>query len=141
MIFYKGELVSERRFFNDRLAMFLMRYREPTRYGKWHDQAISQRAPDGASQSLADAVHHLMEDATADELGTARPVRPPIVLQRTIHEQEWADERRPREKPIKGGRSVRFVRFRAAPGEKFTPPVTLLPASANRCLESGPGAV
>ena len=32
--FYKGELVGEHRRYNDRLAMFLMQYRDPLRYGK-----------------------------------------------------------------------------------------------------------
>ena len=97
-VFYKGKLVGERRYFNDRLTMFLLRYREPERYGKWLDQAIGQRAPDGAAQSLTEAVHHLMEDATADDIGVARPIRAPLALQRTIDEQQWALESGPRKR-------------------------------------------
>lgn len=32
--YYKGELVGEHRRYNDRMAMFLLRYRDPLRYGK-----------------------------------------------------------------------------------------------------------
>ncbi len=35
--YYKGELVGEHRRYNDRLAMFLMRYRDPLKYGKHLD--------------------------------------------------------------------------------------------------------
>lgn len=36
--FYKGEQVGEHRRHNDRLAMFLMRYRDPLRYGQHLDR-------------------------------------------------------------------------------------------------------
>ena len=102
-IFYKGEQVGERRHFNDRLAMFLLRYREPARYGKWLDQVISQRAPDGAAQSLDQALHHMMEDAAADEIGVARPLRAPLALQRTIDQRQWSAETRARTDRNGGG--------------------------------------
>lgn len=102
-VFYQGELVGERRFYDERLTMFLLRYREPARYGKWLDGVISQRSPDGAAQSLTEAVHHMMEDAAADEVGVARPIRPPLALQRTIDEKQWAAEKRPRKRSNIGG--------------------------------------
>src|SRR5690606_20298426 len=36
--FYRGEQIGEKRYYNDRLAMFLLRYRDPLRYGKWLDR-------------------------------------------------------------------------------------------------------
>jgi hypothetical protein len=36
-IFYKGEQIGERRHYNDRLTMFLLRSRNPETYGKWKD--------------------------------------------------------------------------------------------------------
>jgi hypothetical protein len=35
--YYKGELIGEHRRYDERLAMFLMRYRDPLRYGKFLD--------------------------------------------------------------------------------------------------------
>lgn len=40
-IFYKGEQVGERRRYDNRLGMFLLRARAPERYGKWRDQIQS----------------------------------------------------------------------------------------------------
>lgn len=42
-IFHKGEQVGEWRYFDERLAMFLLRARRPERYGKWLDRML---APD-----------------------------------------------------------------------------------------------
>lgn len=102
-VYYQGELVGERRYYDERLTMFLLRYREPARYGKWLDDVISQRSPDGAAESLTEAVHHMMEDAAADEIGVARPVRATLALQRTIYEKQWAAETRPRKRRDIGG--------------------------------------
>jgi hypothetical protein len=38
-IFYKGEQVGEYREYDERLAMFVLRYRRPQKYGGWIDQA------------------------------------------------------------------------------------------------------
>ncbi|QNN64813.1 hypothetical protein H9L12_11290 [Sphingomonas rhizophila] len=62
-IFYQGEQVGERRIFNDRLAMFLMRYRDPTRYGHWMDDMEARRHPDGAGIVLAHALNSVMDAA------------------------------------------------------------------------------
>ena len=37
-IFYKGEQVGEWRHHDEKLAMFLLRYRRPQRFGPWHDR-------------------------------------------------------------------------------------------------------
>ena len=102
-VFYKGEVVGERRYFDERLSMFLLRYREPARYGKWHDQAIHQRGPDTEADLLTQAVHNMMLDATADDLGMHRSPHPPLVLHRTIDETQWATERAARQTPNRGG--------------------------------------
>lgn len=46
-IFHGGEQVGERRHFDERLTMFLLRYRDPARYGKWQDGMVAQRHPEG----------------------------------------------------------------------------------------------
>ena len=103
-VFYKGEVVGERRYYDNRLAMFLLRYHDPARYGKWLDSAIHQRGADTESVNLTDAMHNMMEDATADDLGTHRPLHVPVVLKRTIDEAEWAAEKRRavRKRPASG---------------------------------------
>lgn len=37
-IFYKGEQVGEWRHFDERMTMWLLRYRHPRKYGAWRDQ-------------------------------------------------------------------------------------------------------
>jgi hypothetical protein len=46
-IFHKGEQVGERRHFDERLTMFMLRYRDPVRYGKWMDRRDARRVEDG----------------------------------------------------------------------------------------------
>ena len=101
-VFYKGEVVGERRYYDNRLAMFLLRYHDPSRYGKWLDGAIHQRGPDTEADLLTQAVHNMMLDATADELGVPRILRAPVTLNRTIDERQWATERAARKTPRYG---------------------------------------
>ena len=42
-VFYKGEKIGERREYDERLTMFLLRNRRPQRYGKWIERML---APD-----------------------------------------------------------------------------------------------
>jgi hypothetical protein len=46
-IFHNGEQVGERRHFDERLTMFLLRYRDPVRYGRWHDRCDARQHGDG----------------------------------------------------------------------------------------------
>jgi hypothetical protein len=51
-IFYKGEQVGERRRYDNRLAMFILRSRMPDRYGKWYEGLQQYRDDlDGAARS------------------------------------------------------------------------------------------
>lgn len=56
-VFYKGEQVGEWRRFDERLTMFMLRYRDPTRYGAWLDAMEARRHPDGAGIVLAHALN------------------------------------------------------------------------------------
>ena len=82
-VFYKGELIGERRYFDERLTMFILRYRDPVRYGRWRDQVRADLPPDGAAQHLHDLIERVGEDARGDAQGLPRlhklPV-PPQVL-------------------------------------------------------------
>lgn len=75
-IFYRGQKVGERRVFNERLTMFLLRAHAPERYGAWRDHAVQTREhPDGLAVLFKQAVRAVAEDAVADEAGRPRPVR------------------------------------------------------------------
>lgn len=52
-IFYKGEQVGEWRHFDERLTMFLLRYRDPVRFGPWLDRLDASQPPDGPALRLA----------------------------------------------------------------------------------------
>ncbi|HEU4821176.1 MAG TPA: hypothetical protein VFS87_08475 [Qipengyuania sp.] len=52
-IFHGGEQVGERRHFDERLTMFLLRYRDPTRYGKWLDTTETSQHSEGPVMTLA----------------------------------------------------------------------------------------
>jgi hypothetical protein len=56
--YYKGELVGEHRRFDERLTMWLLRYRDPATYGAWRDRVSWERHPDGPALTL---VRRLMQ--------------------------------------------------------------------------------
>ncbi|HEX8554890.1 MAG TPA: hypothetical protein VF695_09300 [Sphingomonas sp.] len=84
-IFYKGEQVGERRHYDERLAMFILRARDPSRYGKWRDSMqVHRQHPDGAARVLGHALRALREDTRADEQGRPRPIRAPLKMERLL---------------------------------------------------------
>ncbi|MEO5611496.1 MAG: hypothetical protein ABIT68_01840 [Sphingomicrobium sp.] len=52
-VFYKGEQVGEWREYDERLAMFLLRYRRPARFGAHLDHPPAPIAPDDAEDDAA----------------------------------------------------------------------------------------
>lgn len=60
--FFKGEQVGEHRRYDNRLAMFLLRYRDPLRYAATLDQMVYTGDVEGAAIRLAKA-----KDRAADE--------------------------------------------------------------------------
>lgn len=61
-VFYQGEMVGERRHFDERLTMFLLRYRQPARYGAWIDRAESvEQAPDAPMLFLRRMLNRLTD--------------------------------------------------------------------------------
>jgi len=78
-VFFQGEQIGERRYFDERLTMFLLRYRDPVRYGAWLDRTEARRHPDGAALGLALAVDRIPDDAL--EAGAdGGPPRKPLEL-------------------------------------------------------------
>jgi len=78
-VFYKGEQIGERLYYDERLTQFLLRYRDPVRYGAWRDSYEARRHPDGAAIILANALNILMDAGhgvppPADRDGVERPL-------------------------------------------------------------------
>lgn len=102
-VFYKGELIGERRYYDERLTMFLLRYRDPQRYGAWLDRTISHRWRDHEAQALGAHLDRLEEEAIADELGQPRPDRPyPPSGTRLVSELEWLEAKLPKSRKPRG---------------------------------------
>lgn len=62
-IFYQGQQIGERRHYDEKLTMFLLRYRDPVRYGAWNDGYEARRHPDGAGIMLAHALNSVLDAA------------------------------------------------------------------------------
>lgn len=78
-VFYRGEQIGERRTYDARLGMFILRARAPERYGKWRDNVQANRQhPDGAALIFHHALAALNEDNVADAAGKPRPRRAPL---------------------------------------------------------------
>ncbi len=98
-VFYQGDQIGERTYYDERLTMFMLRYRDPVRYGAWLDGMEHQRHPDGAAITLSRAVDAMAEDAWADAHGTPRNQRaaintqPHVLTQKEIGEA-WTEKRR-----------------------------------------------
>lgn len=45
-VFYRGEQVGEWREYDERLTMFLLRYRRPQRFGGWIDRMLAPEPPE-----------------------------------------------------------------------------------------------
>lgn len=73
-VFFQGEQIGERRYFDERLTRFILTRRDPVRYGPWIDRVEeARRHPDGAARQLSFAIHNLEGDAYANEAGEPRP--------------------------------------------------------------------
>ncbi|MBX3561664.1 MAG: hypothetical protein KF780_07595 [Sphingomonas sp.] len=70
--FYKGEQVGEHRRYNDGLAMFLMRYRDPGRYGRHLDRVARAGNPERIALDLRDLLAWVRSDALNEEAGRPR---------------------------------------------------------------------
>ena len=70
-VFFQGQQIGENRYYDERLAMFLLRFRDPLRYGKWLERREFSGHPEGAAIDLAAAKRAVREDAGlgADEVG------------------------------------------------------------------------
>lgn len=72
-IFYQGEQIGERVYYDERLAMFLLRTRDARNHGAWRDRREPRREPDAEAATLAHWLGNLRKDAEA--LAAGRRVR------------------------------------------------------------------
>lgn len=84
--YYKGELVGTHRRYDERLAMFIMRYRKPERYGRHLDRREAVRHPERAALGMADLLAWVENDARRDEAGLRRTVATQIAAE---EDESW----------------------------------------------------
>lgn len=70
-VFYKGEQIGERRRYDEKLTMFLLRYRDPQRFGAWRDKAPAVQRADRPARALDQALRYVAEDARDAAAGLA----------------------------------------------------------------------
>ncbi len=82
-IFYKGEQIGERRRFDNRLAMFLLRLRDPEGFGAWREHRRPDAHPDVAAARLHVALDNVRDEAEDQQAGVTPMLNdslPPIRL-------------------------------------------------------------
>ena len=72
--YYKGELVGTHRRYDERLALFLLRYRKPYRYGKHVDRRDWAPHPERSALGMANTLTWVASDAHRDVAGRRRQV-------------------------------------------------------------------
>ena len=85
--YYRGELVGTHRRFDERLAMFILRYRKPHRYGRHLDRHDSPRHPERSALGMADMLTWVATDAQREAMGARRQVV--AELARDGDEEPW----------------------------------------------------
>lgn len=108
-VFYQGEQIGERRHFDERLTMFLLRYRDPVRYGAWLDAMEARRHPDGPGITLAyalnsvfDAAHGVTPDEDDDEPDRPLAEGPPPSGRSPVPDYDGPEEHRDLAEAIRG---------------------------------------
>ena len=76
-VYFQGEQVGERRYFDERLTMFILRTRDPVRFGAWRDKFAARQAPDGPAQLLGYALDIVQsqDEQEAAEMASAVAAR------------------------------------------------------------------
>ena len=79
-VFYQGEQVGERRYYDERLTQFILRRRDPVRFGDWRDGREAVQHFDGPALILARLLS-LAEDAAymGEDRGTPAPPDPALL--------------------------------------------------------------
>lgn len=75
-VFYKGELIGERVYYDERLTQFMLRHLDPATYGRWRDRVEWEDGPDGVMPDLAVALLKLEHEAYDRFYGGPSPLLP-----------------------------------------------------------------
>ena len=86
--YYKGELVGTHRRYDERLALFILRYRKPHRYGRHLDRFGSAPHPERSALGMADMLTWVAQDAFRDREGEPRQVSTALFEQED--EEPWS---------------------------------------------------
>ena len=73
--FYQGQQIGEHRRYDERLTMFILRYRDPARYGRHLDGCGYDGVPEEKALDLADALAWVEADARREAAGLPRRVQ------------------------------------------------------------------
>lgn len=112
-VFYKGEQVGERRTYDEKLTMFLLRYRRPDRYGVWLDGMEARLGhPDAPAIMLHQAIANVAEDAQAEAAGLPPPEREP--LRTVVREEEVVQAEHARVDALRAAEAARKEEERRA---------------------------
>lgn len=77
-VFFQGEQIGERRYYDEHLTRFLLRYRDPVRYGKFNDRLLFERENgDAVVHVLSRLLLRVLKDGHAHDGGDPRPQHPP----------------------------------------------------------------
>ncbi len=91
-VFYQGEQVGEWRHFDERLTMFMLRLRDPVRYGQWRDRLEAQQHEDGPALILNRWQNRLEEWAHTGSYDRSGPDMPAEEEEEDYFEGESGDE-------------------------------------------------
>lgn len=97
-VYFQGEQVGEKVYFDERLTMFMLRYRDPMRYGRWRDQTRVDLGPDGAARYLWHLIDRMEQDAWADAQGLKRSPLPPLRQPQVVSESDLDGSARQRKR-------------------------------------------
>jgi hypothetical protein len=93
-IFRNGEQVGERRHFDERLTMFLLRYRDPVRYGRWLDGFETRQDPEGPTTILSFRVARMIRAAwRAFQAALDDRPAPPVEREEVVDPQMLGESR------------------------------------------------
>jgi hypothetical protein len=95
--YYKGELIGEHRRYDNKLAMFLLRYRDPLRYAASLDQMVYSGHPEAAAMAFMKARNRMTDEAwgvadasAADPDATGLPFTRTILPEEEVRQSEQA---------------------------------------------------
>lgn len=100
--YYKGELIGEHRRYDERLTMFILRYRDPLRYGRHLDRADFRGNIEKTAVVLGDALEQVRFDAMREAAGMPRTFVRDIPVARDDWDEDEDEKRKASAEPDDG---------------------------------------